>query len=903
MTHTLRLWLLATSFAFIFCNALFSQIPTIQDCLGAIPICEPIYREDKVPNGMGNYPDEINRTISCLEDERNAIWYTFTVNETGNFGFVLIPNDIRDDYDWALYDLTNARCEDIRTNPNLLVSCNAAGQQGNDMTCIGRTGATGETTFNIQGAGCNNAVPTLRRGGTPLNALVPVQKGNIYVLVVSNWSRSTNGYTIDFSVSAGIGIFDQEEPKVTKATFPKACGDDAVSIEFNENIQCATVNNFNFVLEGPGGPYQVRLLSPVCDLGGRYTKSFDLLIEPAITTAGVFTLKLDGNRATEVLDLCNNPAINTEFSFEVIIDDQIQVELGEDITTCPNTAVMLDATVASPTANYLWSNGATTPIISVVQEGVYAVTVTDGCRVGRDLITVMYSEGNNLQVNLGSDRQLCEGETLTLDATQLGVNYIWNTGSTAPILTVNEPGTYAVTVSNACGSASGEVNISNIPDFELDLGENQELCAGETLELSVNLENVNFRWQDGHLGNSVTVNQSGTYWVEVSNTCFTRRDSITVNYFALPTIDLGENQTLCAGETLLLDAQQSGVTYQWQDGSNKATFEVNSAGIYEVTLSNRCGTASDEITISVINDFVLDLGENIRLCEGESQLLEANIDTVNYRWSNGQTNRQLTVNQAGIYWLEANNECFTHRDTVEVAMEFLPNLDLGLNKTICPDETLLLAVNEENVTYRWQDGSTNASFEVRAAGIYTLTVANDCGAATDSVTINQVEQLALDLGEDQIICNGQSLILDAGQQLVTYQWQDGSDKSQLEVKEAGRYFVTIKNECETITDEVIITECQRCEIYIPNVFSPNADGANDVFRPYPNCELIRYDLQIFDRWGTLVFQSNSLEQGWSGFINGQIATNGVYVWHIRYTVTEDDNERNAFDMGELVLLK
>ena len=71
-----------------------AQAPTIQDCLGAIPICQPVYREDKVANGMGSYPNEITRAISCLEDERNAIWYTFTVNNTGNFGFTLTPNDL-----------------------------------------------------------------------------------------------------------------------------------------------------------------------------------------------------------------------------------------------------------------------------------------------------------------------------------------------------------------------------------------------------------------------------------------------------------------------------------------------------------------------------------------------------------------------------------------------------------------------------------------------------------------------------------------------------------------------------------------------------------------------------------------------------------------------------------------
>ena len=471
-----------------------AQAPTIQDCLGAIPICQPVYREDKVANGMGNYPNEITRAISCLEDERNAIWYTFTVNNTGNFGFTLTPNDLNDDYDWALYDLTDATCEEIRTNPALLVSCNAAGQQDQDRTCVGVTGATGGSTHNIQGAGCGNNPPTLRNGLNPQNALIPVEKGNTYVLVVSNWSRSTNGYTIDFGVSAGIGIFDLEDPQVSEAIFPEQCGDNSITITFNENIQCSTIDKFNFILEGLGGPYTVRLLSPVCELGGRYTKTFDLLIEPAIQTSGNFTLSLDGDYATEVLDLCNNPAFNTSLSFEVAIDDQLPLELGNDQTICPGTNVTFDASVPVPNAEYQWSNGATSPTITVAEAGTYGVTVTAGCARGMDLVSVEVRDGNNLQVNLGNLITLCPSETITLDATNAGANYIWQDGSTASSLQVNQAGTYAVTVTNACGSVSDEVEVEYLDEVSLDLGVDLNLCSGTSEVLNADIGASSYRW-------------------------------------------------------------------------------------------------------------------------------------------------------------------------------------------------------------------------------------------------------------------------------------------------------------------------------------------------------------------------------------------------------------------------
>ncbi|NND35336.1 MAG: hypothetical protein HKN76_22295, partial [Saprospiraceae bacterium] len=134
--------------SFTLCRVCDAQIPTIQDCLGAIPICTGIYTESKAPTGSGNYPSEINGTgnggISCMDAEVSSIWYTFTVNKTGKFGFILTPNDPNDDYDWALFNITNATCSQIFHDIALQVSCNAAGGE----TCHGNTGADGKTTYS-----------------------------------------------------------------------------------------------------------------------------------------------------------------------------------------------------------------------------------------------------------------------------------------------------------------------------------------------------------------------------------------------------------------------------------------------------------------------------------------------------------------------------------------------------------------------------------------------------------------------------------------------------------------------------------------------------------------------------------------------------------------------------------
>ncbi|MBX2870713.1 MAG: hypothetical protein KTR30_01395, partial [Saprospiraceae bacterium] len=137
--------LLVSLFCVLFYQSyLLGQTPTVQDCLGAIPVCQEVYSEMNSPSGDGNFNNEINTSISCTAGELNSIWYTFTVNEAGFLGFVITPNDANDDYDWALFNITGRQCSDIKSDPSLQVSCNAAGGPG----CNGPTGANGGSSFN-----------------------------------------------------------------------------------------------------------------------------------------------------------------------------------------------------------------------------------------------------------------------------------------------------------------------------------------------------------------------------------------------------------------------------------------------------------------------------------------------------------------------------------------------------------------------------------------------------------------------------------------------------------------------------------------------------------------------------------------------------------------------------------
>ncbi|MEL6592229.1 MAG: Ig-like domain-containing protein, partial [Bacteroidota bacterium] len=264
---------------------LWAQLPPNQpeqDCVNALPVCQNVFVQQNSYQGEGLNPNEIDGTISCLGGgEVNDTWYIFTVQAPGVVDFVITPVAINDDYDWAVYNLTNASCADIATNGALEVSCNFSG--------IG--GLTGPTASNPVGG--------------PFNAPIPVVAGETYVVNVSNWSGSTTGYTLDFSGSTAT-IFDNVPPQMDPLT--SNCGSGNITIPFSENVLCNTVDPTDFTLTGPGGPYTVTgVVSPVCNAGGTFDDEFALTVTPAITLPGTYTVSV----VDQILDNCGNVCLFT----------------------------------------------------------------------------------------------------------------------------------------------------------------------------------------------------------------------------------------------------------------------------------------------------------------------------------------------------------------------------------------------------------------------------------------------------------------------------------------------------------------------------------------------------------------------------------------------------------------
>lgn len=204
----------------------------------------------------------------------------------------------------------------------------------------------------------------------------------------------------------------------------------------------------------------------------------------------------------------------------------------------------------------------------------------------------------------------------------------------------------------------------------------------------------------------------------------------------------------------------------------------------------------------------------------------------------------------------------------------------------CDDPPFVLNAENDCAEYLWQDGSMEATFEVSQPGTYFVEVIYGNCVVSDTLEYEVESDLEFSLGEDESICLGETITLDASEIAGEYLWQDGSTNPNFLVTSPGTFGVTITSECGIVSDEIEITSGADFElvnnIKIPNGFTPDGDGLNDILAPIVpeefSTSISNVEFTIFNRWGNQVFFSNDLSTGWDGKVNNKAGTSDVYVW-------------------------
>lgn len=265
-------------------NGLAQNCTTLgQNPSTAFPVCgTDIFSIDSVPFCGGR---SVNAPCVLAITDKNPFWYKFTCFTPGTLGFLITPDEITDDYDWQIFDITNRNPEDVYTDPSLVVSCNWSG----------RTGITGTDPTAANLTECDSDVPKFSK-------MLTLIQGHEYLLLVSHFTNSLLGYSLSFGGGTA-SITDPVDPNLKAAR--AACDGTKILLKLNKKMKCST-------LAANGSDFSISpAIAPVIDATGiGCNNGFDMdsivITLGGILPPGNYTLRIEtGTDGNNLLDNCD----------------------------------------------------------------------------------------------------------------------------------------------------------------------------------------------------------------------------------------------------------------------------------------------------------------------------------------------------------------------------------------------------------------------------------------------------------------------------------------------------------------------------------------------------------------------------------------------------------------------
>lgn len=609
----------------------------------------------------------------------------------------------------------------------------------------------------------------------------------------------------------------------------------------------------------------------------------------------------------------NSIGCTTTDQLQAIIVDTPIADLGEDIVACIDSEVTLNAGVQAD--SYQWIKAGAADILSntdqlvVTETGIYVLTTTnqDLCPSVED-VRVDFVPGPTLDVS--ADVEICAGESGMLTATTNGDNIQWFkdgvllNGEENFDLEVSEAGEYTALVlgdSDCEVMETAMVIVNDLPVVDLD--GDQAICINDSYMLDANTGVSSDRYTyllDGtaiNVPNTTTmieIDQAGVYQVIVTNenNC-TATESITLTVNALPAVEISGVSTLCIGASGELMANGDGNSFQWfldnnPVGTNNAILNIDAAGMYSVESTSVAGCSNtDTYAVISVDSPIIDLGDDIDLCPGESVMIDAGSHTT-YTWSTGESSPSIDL--TSINPMVATTETIsvvvtnsaTCASTDEVVITFAPVLVGDVVKSspgVCPEGILTLEATG-GLYYEWDnsDGTLSASDVAMveamptASTSYQVTITDDCpnNEAIITVDVPVFDGSNISAGPDTCIVIGQKYEMRATGG-VAYDWDNeltifGSDlianaEVGPEVTTIYTVEVTDANGC-TYSDsiEVCVVDDPLSVFKVISIITPNDDGKNDEL-VFPGLELYESnELLIFNRWGNVIYEQQDYQK-------------------------------------------
>ncbi len=470
------------------------------------------------------------------------------------------------------------------------------------------------------------------------------------------------------------------------------------------------------------------------------------------------------------------------------------------------------------------------------------------------------------------------------------------------------------------------------------------LCEGEKLELFAKTQlpdtSATYNWTGpkNYKSNeqfpsikNIQLDQAGLYIVTVRSgqETYTAETFVRVKPTPKPTIEAYPKAFLCNDGVIVIRLKEQFASYLWSTGDTTEYITVTKSGMYGVTVTNDVGCESYvELNVGFGKDYVLAIEGDTIKCKGESVTLTSTDEYPEYKWSNGETTKSITVINPTRYTLTVKTEegCTVSR-TIEVKDHPQVRVELDPSPTtICSGDSTLLQSRYDLPYYRyeWNTGATTKSIYVSQSGNYKLIITDTKTGCMDSTEIAiKVEDNLKPTITGSNICSGESATLTAlpNDPSYTYKWSNGEETPVIVVNQAATYSVTVSkagcvgtaeftvNESPIPTFEIlgenIICNNETATLSSSEDFDEYLWSTNEITEEIEVTEAGTYTLTVTDENGCSATESFTVEKYEVSFdiSKGSIDFGKVYITETKTdntTITNNSGFNIKLDNGQTI---
>ncbi len=635
---------------------------------------------------------------------------------------------------------------------------------------------------------------------------------------------------------------------------------------------------------------------------------------------------------TEIVNavIVNLHAFNYQLSSPPVICEGTSTELS--ITNLNSADV--NTYVWSPLDQIVSGENTSNPIVSPNGNTSFTVSIENqmGCTETEEIQVTI----DDIQISsIQSENPLCYGDCtgeISVEANGYPpYDYSWSSGSGSSQLSGLCEGTYEVTVTDDIGcevtaSASLTQPQALNPQFTNVI---DPLCdgiglGGATIYVSGGTPGYFYLWDDGVSTATNNTLTTGMHEVQIMdvNGCDTVIEIEMVPPNNLATNLSNVTNNLCYGEcegemTVSVSGGTSPFNYYWNNGDEGSTIQNLCSGYYQVTVidSDDC-VIHESGYISSPMEINLQLDADPILCYGDSTSIEivasGGIEPYNYQWNTGSDEHVLENITVGTYivTLTDDNNCL---DTAEISLtqpellQFSETLNNMMCSGVCNGEIHIEATGgTPPYEYNWSVDEDGPTLEDLCDGRYELLLRDDhaCESYAEFFIYNEgyIPPLEVTTDNYEIYAGMSTNLFGTDISGYSYDWypaatiyQDGLPQVQAFPTETTTFELRIRDSLGCVNSDtitIIVNEliCGEPYLFVPNAFTPNADGENDYFKPYAPVGVVRkMYFAVYDRWGEVIYESENInDRGWDGTFKGQDLPPDVYIYYFEATCIDED---------------